>query len=128
MWEAYYKLCSSDEFCSLWSTFLQVNVGLEADPVFFEYVMKSIVEENIKSMFQVKERSGNEEADANSPRALDYEEHNALRYTAGFVIHAQKVKKSTHKERDELLLCLKELVHPVGKIFNSFDIFVFFRS
>ena len=118
---AYYKLCSSDEFRSLWSTFLQVNVGLEADPVFFQYVTKSIMEENIKSTFQVKERSSNEKTDADSPRALDYEEHIALRYTAGYVIHALvKVKKSTHKERDELLLCLKELVHPVGKIFNFF--------
>ena len=89
MWEAYYKLCSSDEFRSLWSTFLEVNVGLEADPVFFKYVTKSIMEENNKSMFQVKERSSNEKTDADSPPCeLDYEEHNALRYTAGYVIHA----------------------------------------
>lgn len=51
MWELYYKLCSCDGFRSKWQKFI---VGLEADPILYQYVTKYITEDLIKSSFQVK--------------------------------------------------------------------------
>lgn len=118
MWELYYKLCSCDDFRSLWEKFIQDSIGLEADPIFYQYVTKSIMEDLIKSMFQITTKASEaEQLNEASPRSLDYEEHNALRYTEGYIIRSvlQKIKRSSHKHKDELILCLKELMSVNGK-------------
>ena len=118
MWELYYKLCSCDGFRSLWEKFVQASIGLEADPIFYQYVTKSIMEDLIKSMFQITTKASEaEQFNEASPRSLDYEEHNALRYTEGYIIRSvlQKIKRSSHKHKDELILCLKELMSVNGK-------------
>lgn len=118
MWELYYKLCSCNGFRSLWENFIKVSVGLEADPVFYQFVTKLIMEDFIKSMFPVKTKvTDSEQSNEESPRSLDYEEHNALCYTVGYIIRSvlQKIKRSNHKHKDELVLCLKELMCVNGK-------------
>ena len=61
MWELYYKLCSCDGFRSLWEKFIQASIGLEADPIFYQYVTKSIMEDLIKSMFQITTKASEAE-------------------------------------------------------------------
>ena len=43
---------------------------------------------------------------------IDYEEANALRYSAGYVIRSltKKLLKSTHNLKEELVLCLQEVI------------------
>ena len=83
MWELYYKLCSCNGFRSLWESFIKVSVGLEADSIFYQFVTKLIMED-----------LGDKQCNEESPRSLDYEERNALRYTVGYIIHSvlQKIE------------------------------------
>ena len=48
--------------------------------------------------------------------SLDYEEVNALRYTAGYVIRAlrRKIERSAHTLMEELILCLVEMEQNEG--------------
>ena len=48
--------------------------------------------------------------------SLDYEEVNALRYTAGYVIRAlrKKIDRSAHPLMEELILCLVEMEENEG--------------
>ena len=43
---------------------------------------------------------------------LDYEESNALRYTAGYVVKSlqKKIRKSAHPLKESISLCLTEMV------------------
>ena len=53
MWESYFKLCSSELFVTTWTTFLQESIGLNADPVFFQFITLTILENLIKNHFSV---------------------------------------------------------------------------
>ena len=81
MWERYYKLRSSEGFVTRWAEFLQASVGSEACPIFYQFLTDSIMEVLIKEHFPI-EMAYSERKLA----SLDYEEANALRYTAGYVI------------------------------------------
>ena len=47
----------------------------------------------------------------NKDVSLDYQESNAVRYTAGYTIRAlmKKVNRSKHKQKAELTKCLQEM-------------------
>lgn len=108
MWESFYKLSTSDSHNNLWSTFLEENVGFRPDPIFYQFVTTTIMKRIIKDRFPPSQSTQEPEAVDN----LDYEESNALRYTAGYVVRSltKKLKRSAHPLKDELLLCLEEMV------------------
>ena len=68
------------------------------------------MESTIKEVFPYTASAGN-----TKNNALSYEEENAIRYAAGYVIWSltKKVGCSSHVLKQEILLCLKELT---GKI------------
>ena len=103
IWERYYKFRSSDEFKVMWREFLQKTIGFEACPIFYQYITDKILETLLKNSFKVQDVSSKEQ-----PLSLDFEEANALRYTAGYVIRslAKKINRSKHQLKDEITLCL----------------------
>ena len=117
MWENYYKLRSSDNFKTKWTTFLNDSVGSVACPIFYQYVTDCIMEVLIKQYFPVDTTS---EPDVAS---LTYEEANALRYTAGYVIRAlrKKIEGSAHPLLEELVLCLVDMEEKEGTGHESED-------
>ena len=69
---------------------------------------QNIFKELTKEAYPVLDIHGH---DCESPgRPLTHEEQNALRYVAGYIIHKvqQKLEKSTHPRKDEMLLLLME--------------------
>ena len=69
---------------------------------------QNIFKELIKEAYPVLEIHGH---DCESPgRPLTHEEQNALRYVAGYIIRKvqQKLEKSTHPRKDEMVLLLME--------------------
>ena len=86
--------------------------------------MDKLMEQLVKQHFPVM--AGDHRAQA----PLDYEEHNAVRYTAGYVIRSltRKVNCSSHLLKKELTLCLEELGdessgsgHPSEDWLNAID-------
>ena len=58
---------------------------------------------------------------SNEETSLNYKEHNALRYTAGYVIRAltTKIERSGNPLEKELILCLAELTENHGDTEHS---------
>ncbi len=95
MWEEYYKLRSSTGFTAFWKELL---MPLEANPtpIFYQFVTDKVMEDLIKVHFVFNDDKGlaeetstaidHDTADTTSSAGLDYEERNALRYTAGYVL------------------------------------------
>ncbi len=105
MWERYHKLRSSELFKTRWAKFLESSVGCESCPIFFQFVSDAIMEMLIKGQFPVEDVHHKGEA------TLDYEEKNALRYTAGYTLRAlkKKINRSAHPLKKELGFCLMEM-------------------
>ena len=106
MWEKYFKLCSSDGFRSLWTDFLMSSIGFHSCSIFSQFVTDFIMETIIKDQFPVELANCE-----NSVASLDFEESNALRYTAGYILQSlsKKVARSANPLKDDLLLCLAEI-------------------
>ena len=103
MWEKYYKFRSSENFKKNWGTFLQKSIGMQACPIFYQFVTEKIMEHLISDHF----RQTSEEDEKETPLVLDYEESNAVRYTAGYVIRSllKKLKRSSqcHTHKNEMV-------------------------
>lgn len=108
MWEQLLKLRSSPRFRAMWSSFLLESIGVPACPIFFQYVVDDIFNSLIKHHFKCDEP---EEEEVDDHIQLNYEEQNALRYTAGYVVNAliKKLKHSTHPLKEEMMCCLLEV-------------------
>ena len=121
MWEKYYKLCSSDSFRCLWTSFLEKSIGCHSDPIFFQFVTTVIMDSVIKDQFQVQPTCADR---SDFVASLDFEESNALHYTAGYVIRSlsKKLRRSAHLLKDELILCLEEINE--GESFNFHTVHV----
>ena len=106
MWEQYHKFRCSQQFKTHWSKFLERCIGCEPCPIFIQFINDKIMGMLIKSEFPVEEV----QQECKEP-SLDYEEKNALRYTAGYTIRAlkKKIKRSTHPLKKEIELCLIEM-------------------
>ena len=105
MWENYHKLRSSRPYKDLWATLLRRSIATEACPIFYQFVTDAIMEELIKHHFSVEVVEKEHEA------SLDYEERNALRYTAGYVIRSltKKLQRAAHSMKKELIFCLSTI-------------------
>ena len=108
MWERLFKLRSSQYFRDLWAKCLLDAIGCEpACPIFYQFVTDAVIEVLVKRNFPVSEV----DSSATSEASLDFEEQNALRYTAGYVMRnlKKKIRQSAHPLKEELLFCLSEL-------------------
>ena len=107
MWESYYKFRSSVDFSLKWIDHLSPIGGSRSDPcpILYQFVTDAVMEELLKRYFPVETIGRSVQA------TLDYEEHNALRYMAGYVIRSltKKVDRSSHPLKTRLALCLQEL-------------------
>lgn len=115
MWEGYFKLCSSDNFRDAWTTLIRGTIGLQASPIFYQHVTTKIFEDLIKDHFSVPDTS---DVSGDSVQvSLSYEEYNALRYSIGYVVRSliEKLTKSSHVQKEEMILCLRELIVESGK-------------
>lgn len=107
MWSSYHELRTSGSYIGKWRTFLKQSIHSEMSPIFCQYVGHYIFKQLIKLHNPIS-------VPAQTARcsALTYEETNALRYAAGYVPRAlrKKLSKSTHPLKDDLQLCLLDLL------------------
>lgn len=105
MWEKYYKMCSDKEFRSTWNKLLENSIGFQSCPIFYQFVTKVLLEDVIKRQFPIDSTS------QVTSHSLDFQESNALRYCAGYLLRSlkNKINRSAHPLKQKLLLCVKDL-------------------
>ena len=110
MWGKFFDMRSSIQYKSRWMDFISKSTGGKCCPTFYQYVTNSIMESLIKYKFPLMEETPQQ----SESLSLSYEEKNAMRYTAGYVIRAvkKKIKKSACSEavKAGLGMCLTELL------------------
>ena len=108
MWSSYHQLRCSSGYASAWQSFLTEAVGETGHPIFWQSVGDGIFKSLIKTTFPIIRR----EAPAERTPTITRQEMNALRYAAGYVPRAlcKKLKKSANPLKDQLLLCLLDLL------------------
>jgi hypothetical protein len=106
MCEKSHKLCCSDEFRADWASFIQTSIGFPGSAIFYQFVTKAILDEVIKKQLPVVSSPVTVEAST-----LDFEECNALRYCAGYILLSVRkiVDKSSHPLKMALQLCVQDL-------------------
>ena len=107
VWGSFHKLRCSEAFKAEWEGFLHRSTTIRPDPTFYQYVVGVIFKQILKLHCQIVGSARTQE-DCH----LSYEDKNAVRYAAGYVPRAlaKKLRKSAHPLKEELTLCLFELV------------------
>ena len=106
MWSAYHKVRTMDTYVANWKGFLQDSIKTEMSPIFCQYVGDYVFKELIKLHHPL------EQLPAVAVEPLTHAETCALRYAAGSVprILKKKLKKSTHPLKEDIQLCLLDLL------------------
>ena len=108
MWKAYHRLRTSITFRKDWQLFLQQSVGHQGHPTFFQFISYNIFKELMKAEFPLPPTDAKE----HPHRPLTFEERNALRFFAGYVLRNvyNKLEVSVVPERTNMQLCVMTLV------------------
>ena len=106
MWENYFKFRSSEKFKEDWALFVTHFDSSEGScPAFYQFVTDAVLDDIIKRTYPIDRFQQEKQP------SLYYKEQNVIRYTAGYVTRAltQKIQRSAHPLKQELILCLNEL-------------------
>ena len=82
MWEKFYQLSIQEEFRKRWTTFIELTTGYDANPIFYQFVTRTMFEELIKLQLPIGPLHPNVTAakEASQP-CLDYHEKNGNIYS-----------------------------------------------
>ena len=113
MWRAYHQLRTSDGYVKKWEKFLQAAGIAGKCSIFFQTIGDHLFKELIKVHHPLNEQVG---SSSTSRLQLTYMETNAVRYAAGYIPRSLKKKliKSTNPLKDDLQLCLMQLIDDDG--------------
>ena len=107
IWSSYHQLRCSDVYISRWQCFLKRSLGEKGHPIFYQSIGNAILEKLLRERCSVSQSAGTDQQ-----TSIMTQELNALRYAAGYIPRAllKKLKKSAHPLKDELQLCLLDLL------------------
>ena len=108
LWGAYHQLRTSEKYIRDWKEFLHKTVGQSSCAIFVQHVGDCMLKDLIERHFEVLAPPSRNEREP----SLNLYEANALRYAAGYVPRAltKKLKKSAHPLKNELTICLLDLL------------------
>ena len=112
--KSYFQLRISDKYRYFWKKVLSESIKVKPCPIFYQYIADHILEQLVKIHFPV----GLGERNEHPIPQLDFQEISALRYAAGAVIRSltNKIKRSAHPFKRELLFCLGEMLEDSGTV------------
>ena len=96
LWTKFHVLRSTEDFSKRWVDYLKEN-GIQSKAVFIQTLSSEVFEQIIND--KTTTESTHSEIDA---ATLTFEEENAIRYMAGYVVH--KLQKKLQKEKVEMLI------------------------
>jgi len=100
LWSKYHETTSSEGFKNSWEKFL-TDLQLDKEPLFYQHVTDETFDMLIKKTVVVAE-----EAPANYPKPLTFEEENAVRYVGGYVVRVlcqHKNSSSIHHIMEDMI-------------------------
>ena len=80
IWSNFHKIRSSQEYITKWRSYL-LNINFTTKPIFYQHITLELFEQLLCQKLQEQDKST---ADRNI--IISYEEENAVRYMAGYVI------------------------------------------
>lgn len=119
MWSTYHTLRTSAEYCDAWGKISKEVTGIDLCPTFYQNVGHIMFKELI--MIHHPKTSKELDCQAHTPPPLTYEEMNALRYVSGYIprLLRKRLMKSTHKLKEDLKLCIFDLLDDGDEIDDS---------
>ena len=107
MWTSYHSLRTSKNFRTLWESLFK-QLGVNISPILCQYVSHHIFKLLITKHFTIDPTSSK----SDDPKPLTLEETFGLRYAAGYIPRSlrKKLTKSKHPLKNDLLLCLFDLL------------------
>lgn len=116
MWSTYHTLRTSVQYCDVWKNVLKEIAGTDSSCTFYQYVGHFMFKELIKIHHPVVSKDQDQ---ALPP--LNYRETNALRYVSGYIprLLRKRLQKSTHKLREDLKLCIFDLLDDGDEVEDS---------
>lgn len=119
IWGAFHKERCSPSHVSSWSAFLEASVPhTNSNPIFYQFVTDYMFKVALKQHFRIEEVA----PPAQPPKSsLSFEEKNCVRYVAGALFRAvqKKVKRSALPMKEEMLLCMIELLEGQGAMYDE---------
>ena len=99
MWGLFHKTRTSPPFTAVWDRLLSETLGRQASPIFYQYVTDVLFKEQVKQQYPLLECT----ADPQSLPSLDYQEHNAIRYAAGYVVRhlRERLERGSHPLKED---------------------------
>ena len=103
MWGLFYTTRTSPEFLSTWDKLMSLTLGKPASPIFFQYISDLLFKELVKHKYPLPATTLSKPLPA-----MNYEEHNAVRYAAGYVVRRlrQRLERGSHPRKEEMVLSL----------------------
>ncbi len=107
MWGSLHKTRTSMEFIAAWERLMSLTLRQVASPILYQHVTDILFKELVKRQHPLT--STPKESQPLPP--LNYEEHNTIRYVAGYVVRhlRQRLERGSHPLMEELVLCLEEM-------------------
>ena len=104
LWKTFFMLRSSEQFISLWKSFLS-SAQVTPTPTLYQHLATLMFRE------QVEKSIATASASSDFVHPLSDNERNALRYTAGYICrHLRKqLERGSHEQKEELVLSLMDL-------------------
>ena len=111
MWGAYHCIRTSPSFACLWREFLQ-QAKIQVLPIFYQSLTDTLFQKRIEVYFPIScssQQVGEEETEGT---VLTFEEENAIRYAAGYVLRAvrKKISNSSKQEKEQLVEAIDGLL------------------
>ena len=108
MWGAYHCIRTSPTFACLWREFLQ-RAKIQVLPIFYQSLTDILFQRRIEFYFPISKHSDKGEAEDS---VLTFEEENAIRYAAGYVLRAvrKKTTKPSKQQKDQLVETIDAIV------------------
>ena len=104
MWGAYHCIRTSPSFACLWREILQ-QAKVQVLPKFYQSLTDTLFQRRIEFYFPVPCSSKQVDDGVAEVHILTFEEENAIRYAAGYVLRAvkKKVSKSSKQYKDQVV-------------------------
>ena len=107
LWRKFFLLRSKPEFINCWTTFIKAT-GLTVRPVVYQHLTDVIFRKFLSDHFKIEYLDSTTDDDLEMRK----NEKGVLRYIAGYICRhlRQKLERESHQFREEMILCLMELV------------------
>ena len=108
MWGLFHRTRTSTQFIAGWERLMNITLEKPATPIFYQYVTDGLFKQLIKWRYPLPERPDDQLPPL---AALDFEEQNAVRYAAGYVVRnlCQHLERGSHLLKEELIVCLEDM-------------------